>query len=97
VRDRLEGGAVDLLPDNDALATLMAELVVRAGEMRPSEAALEGERLGLELLGVEREIAAARVAGVGELTPLVTRRQELKRRRDAAIARAMDETHAAPE
>jgi hypothetical protein len=65
--------------------------------MRPSEAALEGERLTLELLGVEREIAAARAAAAGDVTPLVARRQELKQRRDAAIARAMDETHAASE
>jgi hypothetical protein len=31
------------------------------------------------------------------VTPLVSRRQDLRRRRDAAIARAMDETHAASE
>jgi DNA primase len=92
VRERLSGGA-ELPAGDDELATLVAELVVRAGQMRSSEAALEGERLGLELLRVEREIAAARKAGVGEMTPLVTRRQELRRRRDAAIARAMEETH----
>jgi DNA primase len=97
LRDRLAGGAADLPAGDDELAALVAEVVVRAGEMRPSEAALEGERLTLELLGVEREIAAARVAAAGDVTPLVARRQELKQRRDAAIARAMDETHAASE
>jgi hypothetical protein len=60
--------------------------------MRPSEAALEGERLELELLGLEREIAAARAAGGGDVTPLVARRQELRRRRDAVWERAMAET-----
>jgi hypothetical protein len=65
--------------------------------MRSSEAALEGERLSLELLSIERQIAAARAAAAGDVTPLVTRRQELKRRRDAAIALAMEETHAAPD
>ena len=92
VRDRLATGADPPVGD-DELATLLAELIVRAGEMRSSEAALEGEHLGLELLAVERAIAAARRGEGGELAPLVARRQELRRRRDAAIARAMDETH----
>jgi DNA primase len=94
VRDRLAGGA-ELPPDDDELATLMAELVVRAGEMRSSEAALEGERLSLELLAIERQIAAARAAASGDVTPLVARREELRRRRDTAIARAIEETHTA--
>ncbi|HEY7618470.1 MAG TPA: DNA primase [Solirubrobacteraceae bacterium] len=96
VRERLAGGA-EVPPGDDELATLVAELVVRAGEMRSSEAALEGERLSLELLSIERQIAAARAAAAGDVTPLVTRRQELRRRRDAAIALAMEETHPAPE
>jgi DNA primase len=96
VRDRL-AGEVDVPADDEELATLVAQLVVRAGEMRSSEAALEGERLSLELLRIEREIAAARSAAAGDVTPLVTRRQELRRRRDSAIARAIEETHAASE
>jgi DNA primase len=96
VRDRLAGNA-DLPPGDDELATLVAELVVRAGEMRASEAALEGERLSLELLRIEREIAVARAAAAGDVTRLVTRRQELRRDRDSAIARAMEETHSGGE
>jgi DNA primase len=96
VRERLAGGA-EVPPGDDELATLVAELVVRAGQMRSSEAALESERLSLELLSIERQISAARTAAAGDVTPLVTRRQELKRRRDAAIALAMEETHATPE
>jgi DNA primase len=94
VRARLAGDA-DLPAGDDELATLVAELVVRAGELRSSEAALEGERLGLELLRIERDIAAARAAAAGDVTRLVTRRQELRRERDSAIARAMEETHSA--
>jgi DNA primase len=97
LRERLAGAAADLPPGDEELAAIVAEVVVRAGEMRPSEAALEGERLTLELLGVEREITAARAAAAGDVTPLVSRRAELRRRRDAAIARAMEETHAAIE
>jgi hypothetical protein len=66
--------------------------MVTADQMRASEAALEGERLSLELLRIEREIASARAAAAGDVTRLVTRRQELKRDRDSAIARAMEET-----
>jgi DNA primase len=97
VRKRLSGESQDAAMHDDALAHLVAELVVRAGEGRASEAAVEGERLGLELMAVEREIAAARAAAAGDVTPLVARRQDLKQRRDAAIARAMDETHAGSE
>jgi DNA primase len=94
VRDRLGAELTDVPPEDEELALLIAELVVRAGQMRSSDAAVEGERLNLELLRIEREITAARTAAAGDVTPLVTRRQELKRRRDGAIARAMDETHA---
>ena len=95
VRQRLSGETAELPAGDDELAALVAEVVVRSGQMRPSEAAVEGERLTLELLGIEREIAAARTAAAGDVTPLVSRRQDLRRRRDAAIARAMEETHAA--
>jgi DNA primase len=95
--DRLAGAAADLPAGDDELAALIAELVVRAGEMRPSEAALEGERLRLELLGLERQITAARAAGTGDVAPLAARRQELLSRRAAADARAIEETQTATE
>jgi DNA primase len=95
--DRLAGAAADLPAGDDELAALIAELVVRAGEMRPSEAALEGERLRLELLGLERQITAARAAGTGDVAPLAARRQELLSRRAAADARAIEETQTASE
>jgi DNA primase len=95
VRERLAGAGAELPSGDDELATLVAELVVRAGEMRASEAAVESERLSLEVHRIERDIRAAQHAAAGDVTPLVARRQELKRERDAAIARAMEETHSA--
>jgi hypothetical protein len=70
---------------------------VQAGGMPNSEAALEGERLGLELQRIGRDIEAAKLAAAGDVSRLVARRQELERLRDAAIARAMEETHVATE
>jgi len=97
VRDRLSGGATNPPPDDDALAQLMAELVVKAGQLSASEAAVESERLGLELLRIDRDIRAAQQAAAGDVTPLVAQRQDLRRRRDAAIARAIEETHVVTE
>jgi DNA primase len=91
LRERLASGAADLPPGDEELAQIVAEVVVRAGEMRPSEAALEGERLTLELLAVKRAIAA----GADDVASLVAQREELERRRDAAIARSLEETRAA--
>jgi DNA primase len=92
LRDRLAGGPADLPEGDDELAGLVAEIVVTAGNLRPSDAALEGERLSLELLGLERQISAARAAGTG-MAALVARREELRRRRDQVWGRAMEETH----
>ena len=61
--------------------------------MRNSEAAVEGERLSLEVQRVKREIEVAKAAAAGDVGRLVALRQELERRRDGAIARAMEETH----
>ena len=82
-------------PDDDELGKLIASLRVQSGGMPNSEAALEGERLGLELQRIGRDIEAAKLAAAGDVSRLVARRQELERLRDAAIARAMEETHVA--
>ncbi|MEN3283438.1 MAG: primase [Solirubrobacteraceae bacterium] len=84
-------------PDDDELARLIASLRVQSGGMPNSEAALEGERLGLELQRIGRDIESAKVAGAGDVSRLVARRQELERLRDAAIARAIEETHVVTE
>jgi hypothetical protein len=70
---------------------------VQSGGMPSSEAALEGERLGLEVQRISRDIESAKVAAAGDVTRLVARRHELERLRDAAIARAIEETHVVTE
>jgi DNA primase len=95
VRAQLAAGTSALPQDDDELATLVAALTVLSGGMRNSEAAVEGERLSLEVQRVKREIEVAKAAAAGDVGRLVALRQELERRRDGAIARAMDETHAA--
>jgi hypothetical protein len=94
LRGELASG-VSEYPDDDELATLIAALRVQSGAMPNSEAALEGQRLGLEVQRLGRDIDAAKMAAAGDVSRLVALRQELERRRDAAIARYMDETHAA--
>ena len=94
VHGQLAGGGSALPHDDDELATLIAALTVLSGGMRNSEAAVEGERLSLEVQRVKREIEVAKAAAAGDVGRLVALRQELERRRDGAIARAMEETHA---
>ena len=92
VQALLAGGS-SALPDDDELATLIAALTVLSGGMRNSEAAVEGERLSLEVQRVKREIEVAKIAAAGDVGRLVALREELERRRDGAIARSMEETH----
>jgi DNA primase len=94
VHRQLAGARCELPADDDQFATLIAALTVLSGGMRNSEAAVEGERLSLEVQRVKREIEVAKAAAAGDVGRLVAFRQELERRRDGAIARAMDETHA---
>jgi hypothetical protein len=70
----------------------LAELAVRASDVRPSAAALEAQSLTLDLRRVERDITAARRAEAGDVAPLVARREELRTRLDRAIERTMAET-----
>ena len=91
---QLAGGGAALPEGDDELATLIAALTVLSGGMRNSEAAVEGERLSLEVQRVKREIEVAKAAAAGDVGRLVALRQELERRRDGAIARAIEETHA---
>ena len=94
VHGQLAGRRPRAPADDDEFATLIAALTVLSGGMRNSEAAVEGERLSLEVQRVKREIEVAKSAAAGDVGRLVALRQELERRRDGAIARAMDETHA---
>jgi DNA primase len=93
VQGQLAGGSSALPQGDDELATLIAALTVLSGGMRNSEAAVEGERLSLEVQRVKREIEIAKAAAAGDVGRLVALREELERRRDGAIARSMEETH----
>ena len=93
LRDHIEDPMREIAPDDEELAGLVAQLAVRASQGRPSPAALEGESLNIELLRLERAISSARSAGSGDIAPLVARREELRRQRDRAIERVMDESH----
>jgi DNA primase len=94
LRDRLEEPTIGLQADDTELAQLVAELAARAARTSRSVAALEGATLNLELLHLDRQITAARRAGLG-VAPLAARRSELQQRRDEAIEREMVETQPA--
>jgi hypothetical protein len=73
---------------------VVAELSVRAGQQRASRAALEAETLKLELAHIDRQIAAARSTGSGDVASLAEDRERLRGAIDAAIDRAMGEAEA---
>jgi DNA primase len=92
LRGELASGTSEY-PEDEELGRLIAALRVQSGDMRDSEAALEGERLGLEIERLKRDIEAARVAATGDVNRLKLHLQELEAGRNAAIARSLDETH----
>ena len=94
LRDHLSDPTAGIPPEDRDLAALIAELAVRAAQVRPSQAALEAQSLTLDLRRVERDIAAARQAGTGDVARLVARREELRTLLDRAIERAMAESPA---
>ena len=83
----------DGIPDDDhMLVGAIAELVHRAADLAPSRAALQGQLANIELLRLDREIEAAKSAGLGGVAGLRARRDILEDRRNTLIAQAMDET-----
>jgi DNA primase len=83
----------DGIPDDDhMLVGAIAELVHRAADLAPSHAALRGQLANIELLRIDREIEAAKSAGLGGVAGLRARRDILEDRRNTLIAQAMDET-----
>lgn len=85
--------------DRRELVALLAELVVEAGRWQAEgggahPAALEVQRLQLELAWIERQIHSARAQGAGEVNELARRRTEVKQRFDRAQERALAETGA---
>ena len=76
-------------PEGDEeLARVLAELQVRAARATPTRAALEAERLRMELTVLERQIATARAGGEGNIVELARRREELQ----SAMEHELEET-----
>ena len=75
LRSRLRTPAADLPPGDEPLARLVAELVIRAGQLEATPAKLELEALQLDLSRLDRLIAGARVSGGEGMRELATKRQ----------------------
>ncbi len=79
------------LPDDDApLSSLVAGLVVRAGEQLADAATLEAEVLKLRLAMVERQMKQAQATGSADIPALARERQGLQLAVREAIGRHMD-------
>jgi DNA primase len=77
LRGRLRSPAGALPADDEPLARLIAELVIRAGQMEATPAKLELEGLQLELHRLDRRIAAARSERAEGIHELATERQRV--------------------
>ncbi len=77
LRGRLRSPAGDLPADDEALARLVAELVIRAGELEATPAKLELEALQLDLHNLDRRIAGARTEGHEQIGALARERQQV--------------------
>jgi DNA primase len=75
LRGRLRTPAAELPPGDEPLARLVAELVIRAGQLEATPAKLELEALQLDLSRLDRLIAGARVSGGEGMRELATQRQ----------------------
>jgi DNA primase len=82
--------------DDPALASLLAELSVRASTLAVVPAQLEVERRQLELARIERAIDAARAGGGSGMTQLGHEREAVKGELDLWLTRALEETSASP-
>jgi DNA primase len=78
--------------DDEELATLLAELLVRASATPAHPAQLDVERLQLDLARIDREIAATRAAGSGGLTELSSQRRRVQVDLEAAVTEALEKT-----
>jgi DNA primase len=75
LRGRLRTPAADLPPGDEPLARLVAELVIRAGQLEATPAKLELEALQLDLSRLDRLMAGARVSGGEGMRDLASKRQ----------------------
>jgi DNA primase len=77
LRGRLRSPAGELPAGDEALARLVAELVIRAGELEATPAKLELEALQLDLHNLDRRIATARTEGHERIGELARERQQV--------------------
>jgi DNA primase len=77
LRGRLRAPAADLPAGDEALARVVAELVIRAGELGTTPAKFELEALQMDLRRLERRIAAARLSGPEDVGPLAAERKRV--------------------
>jgi len=89
LRDHLQAPLERLGPDDGELSTLIAKLSVRAAQALGSADSIEGAAINMELMRVRRDKAAARASGQGGVAQLAAREDDLRRRLDRIIERAM--------
>ena len=77
LRGRLRSPAGELPVGDEPLARLVAELVIRAGQLEATPAKLELEALQLDLHNLDRRIATARTDGHERIRDLAAERQEV--------------------
>jgi DNA primase len=77
LRGRLRSPAGELPAGDEPLARLVAELVIRAGELEATPAKLELEALQLDLHNLDRRIATARTEGHEHIRDLAAERQQV--------------------
>jgi DNA primase len=75
LRGRLRSPAGELPAGDEPLARLVAELVIRAGQLEATPAKLELEALQLDLHNLDRRIATARTEGHEHIHDLAAERQ----------------------
>jgi DNA primase len=77
LRGRLRSPAGELPAGDEPLARLVAELVIRAGQLEATPAKLELEALQLDLHNLDRRIATARTEGHERIRDLAAERQQV--------------------
>jgi DNA primase len=77
LRGRLRSPAGELPAGDEPLARLVAELVIRSGQLEATPAKLELEALQLDLHNLDRRIATARTEGHERIHDLAAERQQV--------------------
>ena len=91
LRAHLDAPAEGLGELDDEVAAVVRAVRVRAGQVETGPGGFAAERLQLALARVDRELAAARRAGAGDLATIAARRETLRREFNDAVDRALEE------